>query len=52
MTGEAQHETTVYAEHEEKAKKNNIEMSELEKRHQDIIVTKKKRRSQKRKRST
>ena len=37
------HETTMYAEHEEKAKKNNIEMSELEKRYQDIIVTKKKK---------
>ena len=41
MSGE--HETTVYAEHEEKAKKNNIEMSELEKRYQDIIVTIKKK---------
>ena len=36
------HETTVYVEHEEKAKNNNIEMSELEKRYQDIIVTIKK----------
>ena len=36
------HETTVYVEHEEKAKNNNIEMSELEKRNQDIIVTIKK----------
>ena len=40
--GNTKHETTVCAEHEEKAKKNNIEMSELEKRYQDIIVTKKK----------
>ena len=47
MSGE--HETTVCAEHEEKAKKNNIEMSELEKRYQDIIVTIKKSRRQKRK---
>ena len=36
------HETTAYVEHEEKAKNNNIEMSELEKRYQDIIVTVKK----------
>ena len=36
------HETTVYVEHEEKAKNNNIEMSDLEKRYQDIIVTIKK----------
>ena len=36
------HETTVYVEHEEKANNNNIEMSELEKRNQDIIVTIKK----------
>ena len=43
------HETTVYVEHEEKAKN---EMSELEKRYQDIIVTIKKSRRQKRKRST
>ena len=45
------HETTVYVEHEEKAKNNNIEMSELEKRYHDIIVTIKKSRRQKRKRS-
>ena len=50
--GITKRETTVYAEHEEKAKKNNIEMSELEKRYQDIIVTIKKSRRQKRKRST
>ena len=37
------HETTVYVEHEEKARNNNIEMSELEKRYQDIIVTLKKK---------
>ena len=40
--GNTKHETTVYVEHEEKAKNNNIEMSELEKRYQDIIVTIKK----------
>ena len=40
--GNTKYETIVYAEHEEKAKKNNIEMSELEKRYQDIIVTLKK----------
>ena len=40
--GNTKHETTVCAEHKEKAKKNNIEMSELEKRYQDIIVTMKK----------
>ena len=34
--------TTVYAEHEEKAKENNSEMSDLEKRYQEIIVTIKK----------
>ena len=50
--GITKHETTVYAEHEEKAKKNNIEMSELEKRYQDMVVTVKKSRRQKRKRST
>ena len=50
--GITKHDTTVYAEHEEKAKKNNIEMSDLEKRYQDIIVTIKKGRRQKRKRST
>ena len=32
----------MYVEHEEKAKNNNIEMFELEKRYQDIIVTIKK----------
>ena len=37
------HETTVYVEHEKKAKNTNIEMSELEKRYQDIIVTIKKK---------
>ena len=36
------HETTVYVEHEKKAKNTNIEMSELENRYQDIIVTIKK----------
>ena len=35
-----------------KSQENNIEMSELEKRYQDIIVTIKKSRRQKRKRST
>ena len=35
--------TTVYAEHEEKAKENNSEMSDLEKRYQEIIVTIKKK---------
>ena len=45
------HETTVYVEQEKKAKNTNIEMSELEKRYQDIIVTIKKSRRQKRKRS-
>ena len=40
--GNTKHETTVYVEHEEKAKNNNIEMSELEKRYQVIIVTIKK----------
>ena len=50
--GNKKHETTVYVEHEEKAKNTNIEMSELEKRYQDIIVTIKKSRRQKRKRST
>ena len=40
--GNKKHETTVYVEHEEKAKNTNIEMSELEKRYQDIIVTIKK----------
>ena len=49
--GNKKHETTVYVEHEEKAKNTNIEMSELEKRYQDIIVTIKKSRRQKRKRS-
>ena len=32
----------MYVEHEEKAKNNNIEMSELEKRYQEIIATIKK----------
>ena len=50
--GNTKHETTVYTEHKEKARKNNIEMSELEKRYQDVIVTIKKSRRQKRKRST
>ena len=36
------HETTMYVEHEEKDENNNMEMSELEKRYQDIIVTIKK----------
>ena len=40
--GNTKHETTVYAEHEEKDENNNMEMSELEKRYQDIIVTIKK----------
>ena len=54
MSGEGtqNHVTNVYSEHEEKAKENNMEMSELEKRCQDIIVTIKKSRRQKRKRST
>ena len=39
--GNTKHETTMHVEHEEKAK-NIIEMSELEKRYQDIIVTIKK----------
>ena len=47
--GNTKHETTVYVEHEEKAKNNNIEMPELEKRYQDIIVTIKKSRRQKKK---
>ena len=50
--GITKHVTTVYAEHEEITKKNNIEMSELEKIYQDIFVTIKKSRRQKRKRST
>ena len=50
--GNTKHVTTVYAEHEEKAKKNNSEMSELEKRYQEIIVTIKKAAAKKRKRST
>ena len=37
--GNKKHETTVYVQHEEKARNTNIEMSELEKRYQDIIVT-------------
>ena len=41
------HETTVYVELEEKAKNSNIEMSELEKRYQHIIVTIKKAAMQK-----
>ena len=41
------HETTMYVEHEEKDENNNMEMSELEKRYQDIIVTIKKSRRQK-----
>ena len=41
--GNKKHETTVYVEHEEKAKNTNIETSELEKRYQDIIVTIKKK---------
>ena len=45
------HETTMHVEHEENDDNNNIEMSELEKRYQDIIVTMKKSRRQKRKRS-
>ena len=40
--GTAQHATTVYAEHEDEAKENNSEKSELEKRYQEIIVTIKK----------
>ena len=32
----------MYAEHEEKAKKNNIEMSELKERYQEIVDTIKK----------
>ena len=40
--GTAQHATTVYAEHEDEAKENNSEKSELEKRNQEIIVTIKK----------
>ena len=40
--GNTQHETTVYAEHEDEAKENNSEMSDLEKRYQEIIVTIKK----------
>ena len=50
--GNTQHVTTVYAEHEDEAKENNSEMSDLEKRYQEIIVTIKKSRRQKRKRST
>ena len=53
--GNTKHETTVYAEHEEKAKKNYIEMSELERekvsgcyRHDK----KSRRQKRKRKRST
>ena len=44
MSGEenTKHVTTVYAEHDEKAKENNSEMSDLEKRYQEIIVTIKK----------
>ena len=41
--GNKKHETTVYVEHEEKARNTNIEMSVLEKRYQDIIVTIKKK---------
>ena len=37
-----QHATTVYAEHEDEAKENNGEKSELEKRYQEIIDTIKK----------
>ena len=50
--GTAQHATTVYAEHEDEAKENNSEKSELEKRYQEIIATLKKSLRQKRKRST
>ena len=46
------HETNMFVEHEEKDENNNMEMSELEKRYQDIIVTIKKSCRQKRKRST
>ena len=43
------HETNVNVEHKRKAKGVNIEKSELEERYQDIIVTIKKSRRQKRK---
>ena len=36
------HETIGYAEHEQKAKNTNIEMSELEERYQEIVDTIKK----------
>ena len=39
----AQHAMTVYAEHEDEAKKNNSEKSELEKRYQEIIAMIKKK---------
>ena len=43
MSGEnTKHEKTLYVEHEEKDENNNMAMSELEKRYQDIIVTIKK----------
>ena len=50
--GNTKHETTVYAEQEDEAKENNSGKSELEKRYQEIIVTIKKSRRQKKKRST
>ena len=50
--GNTKHETTVYAEQEVEAKENNSGKSELEKRYQEIIVTIKKSRRRKKKRST
>ena len=43
------HETNVNVEHKKEAKNTNIEKSELEERYQDIIVTIKKSRRQKKK---
>ena len=43
------HETIVYVEQKKKAKNDNIEVSELEERYQEIVDTIKKSRRQKRK---
>ena len=50
--GNKKRETSVFAEREDEAKEINGEKSELEKRYQEIIVTIKKSRRQKKKRST